>query len=118
MTDSIFEQESGARISQETELETSVVYAPEVLRLGDGTYRMYYAGWSGDPVGGRILSATSADGLTWSKDAVPSVVFGGQWDTVKCSEPCLTRLPDGRYRMFYEANDDRGVWRILSATTP
>ncbi len=27
------------------------------------------------------------------------------------------RLPDGRYRMHYEANDDHGIWRILSART-
>ena len=113
-----FEEESGVRIAQETELESGTVYAPEVLRLGDGTYRMYYAGWTKDPVRGRILSATSHDGLTWTKDKEPCVVFGGRWDGIKCSEPCVTGLPDGRYRMFYEASDEAGVWRILSATTP
>jgi predicted GH43/DUF377 family glycosyl hydrolase len=112
-----FKRELGARISQTTEFETATVYAPEVLRLGDGTYRMYYAGWSADPMHGRILSATSPDGLTWTKDLEPSVVFGGLWDTLKCSEPCIMRLPDGRYRMYYEANDAHGIWRILSAST-
>ena len=111
-----FEEETGVRITQETELESGTVYAPEVLRLGDGTYRMYYAGWTKDPVRGRILSATSNDGLTWVKDKEPCVVFGGRWDGIKCSEPCVTRLPDDRYRMFYEASDEAGVWRILSAT--
>ena len=113
-----FHKEPGARIVQETPFETATVYAPEVLYLGDGTYRMYYAGWSSEPLHGRILSATSPDGLSWTKDAQPSVVFGSPWDKVKCSEPCIMRLPDGRYRMFYEANDEHGVWRILSATAP
>ena len=113
-----FHKEPGARIVQETPFETATVYAPEVLYLGDGTYRMYYAGWSSEPLHGRILSATSPDGLSWTKDAQPSVVFGSPWDKVKCSEPCIMRLQDGRYRMFYEANDEHGVWRILSATAP
>ncbi len=113
-----FQKEPGVRIVQETPFETATVYAPEVLYLGDGTYRMYYAGWSSEPLHGQILSATSSDGLNWTKDAKPSVVFGGRWDQVKCSEPCIMRLPDGCYRMFYEANDEHGVWRILSATTP
>ena len=37
-----FEKESGVRIAQETDRETYAVYAPEVVLLGDGTYRMYY----------------------------------------------------------------------------
>lgn len=111
-----FEREPGARISQESEYETATVYAPEVLRLGDGTFRMYYAGWSANPLHGCILSATSPDGLAWTKASEPSVTFGGRWDKVKCSEPCVMRLPDSRYRMHYEANDEHGVWRILSAT--
>jgi predicted GH43/DUF377 family glycosyl hydrolase len=112
-----FEREPGARISQTTDFENATVYAPDVLRLADGTYRMYYAGWSADPLRGHILSATSQDGLTWTKDPEPSVTFGGKWDTIKCSEPCIMRLPDGRYRVHYEANDADGIWRILSATT-
>ena len=77
---------------------------------------MYYAGWSANPLHGCILSATSPGGLAWTKASGPSVTFGGRWDKVKCSEPCVMRLPDSRYRMHYEANDEHGVWRILSAT--
>lgn len=111
-----FEEEPGVRIAQETDVESYSVYAPEVLRLGDGTYRMYYAGWSAEPVHGRIFSAVSRDGMQWTKDPDPNVVFGGRWDSEKCSEPCVMRLPDGRHRMFYEANDGF-TWRILSATS-
>jgi hypothetical protein len=111
-----FEQEPGIRIAQETPLEDFAVYAPEVIRLGDGSYRMYYAGWTVEPVRGRVFSATSADGLSWNKDPEINLDFGGRYDAEKCSEPCVMRLPDGRYRMFYEACDELHVWRILSAT--
>ena len=113
-----FVRERGVRIAQEGELESYAVYAPEVLRLGTGGFRMYYAGWSWDPTRGRIFSAVSGDGLSWTKEKAPCVVPGGTWDGVKCSEPCVTRLPDGRYRMFYEASNEDAVWRILSATSP
>jgi predicted GH43/DUF377 family glycosyl hydrolase len=113
-----FAREAGVRIEQERELESYCVYAPEVLRLGDGTYRMYYAGWSGEPLEGRIFSATSQDGLNWKKDEGICLDNGGPYQERKVSEPCVARLPDGRFRLFYEANDRHGVWRILSATTP
>lgn len=113
-----FLRESGIRITQETELETFAVYAPEVIRLEDGTYRMYYAGWSKEPREGRIFGATSQDGLHWTKEKAICVNNGGAYQEIKVSEPCITRLPDGRFRMFYEASDIHGQWRILSATTP
>ena len=111
-----FVRESGVRIEQETEYEDFAVYAVEILRLGDGGYRMYYAGWSRDPVEGRIFSATSVDGLTWIKDDGICLDNGGHHQSEKVSEPCVVRLPDGRFRMFYEANDGGQEWRILSAT--
>ena len=112
-----FEREPGVRIEQETALEDYAVYAVEVLRLGDGTYRMYYAGWSRGPVEGRIFSATSDDGLNWVKDEGICLDNGGVHQGEKVSEPCVVRLSDGRFRMFYEANDGGQEWRILSATT-
>jgi hypothetical protein len=112
-----FQAEPGVRIRQEGPLQTFAVYAPEVLRLGDGSYRMYYAGWQVDPVRGRIFSATSGDGVAWRRDPGIIVDVGGRFDAEKCSEPCVIRLPDGRYRLFYEACDTDAVWRILSATS-
>ena len=112
-----FAREPGVRIEQESALEDFAVYAVEVLLLGDGTYRMYYAGWSRDPVEGRIFSATSKDGLDWVKDEGICLDNGGPHQSQKVSEPCIVRLPDGRFRMFYEANDGEQEWRILSATT-
>lgn len=112
-----FEIDPGARLVQEDEREAYALYAPEVLLLGDGSYRMYYAAWSEQPWHGRVFGARSWDGLTWHKDKTPCLEFGGQWDAVKVSEPCVIGLPDGRFRMFYEGCDEQGTWRILSATS-
>jgi len=111
-----FEEEDGVRIAQETERETRAVYAPEVIRLGDGTYRMYYPPWCEEFSGG-VFTATSTDGLNWRKEAGALVDLGGRWDSHMVSEPCVIELPDGRSRMFYEAKDADGRTRILSATS-
>ena len=112
-----FELEPGVRIPQETGFEDYAVYAPEVIRLADGTYRMYYAAWTHDPMHGRIFTAVSRDGLNWDKDPEPCLDIGGPWDQTHASEPCVIDLDDGRFRLFYEACDANGRWRILSATS-
>lgn len=108
--------EPGVRIAQETERETFAVYAPEVLRLGDGTYRMYYAAWTKEIPGG-VFTATSVDGLAWKKEPDPCLDLDTPLDCDMVSEPCVTELPDGRARLFYEARDQEGNCRILSATS-
>ena len=120
-----FRLEPGRRIVREHEHEATSAFAPEVLRINGGGYRMYYAGYS-DPTRACILTAVSDDGLDWVKQTEPIVVPGGRFDGAKCSEMgtmCLPQVPGQtpRYRLFYEACDGtaagkRGVWRILSAT--
>ncbi len=117
-----FEMESGVRIASELPFDRYTAFAPEIVRLRNGGYRMYYAGY-GKPQRADILTATSPDGLNWHKAAEPVLSPGSTvWDTVKCSEMCLVRIPEdqGGFRMFYEgcdgtAQDQRGVWRIVSA---
>ena len=111
-----FNEEPGTRIAQETGRETYSVYAPEVLRLGDGSYRMYYAAWAEDIAGG-VFTATSSDGLIWQKETQVCVDLGSPQDCNMVSEPCVIELADGRSRMFYEASDAEGKCRILSATS-
>ncbi len=111
-----FEEEPGVRIAQETDRESFSVYAPEVIRLGDGSYRMYYSGWS-ETVRGGVFTATSSDGLTWQKGSAPCIELGGSWDSDMVSEPCAIELDDGRSRLFYEACDDDEHYRILAATS-
>ena len=121
-----FRLEPGLRIGEDGADDVQVAFAPEVLRIAGGGYRMYYALYSA-PNRAHILSAVSDDGLNWRKEAEPAVSPGGVWDAAKCSEMCVIRLPSRegqapRYRMFYEAcdgtaRDERGVWRIAGATS-
>jgi len=99
---------------------------PNVVDLPAGAYRMYYAGYQ-TPQRAYVLTATSQDGLAWTKHPEPVLAPGGPLDFAKCSEMCVAQVPKApgqpaRYRLFYEACDGtavdaRGVWRILSATS-
>ena len=121
-----FRLEPGRRVIRELESEAHTAYAPEVLKIEGGGYRMFYSGYS-NPTRTQILTAVADDGLSWHTAAEPVIAPGGPRDGAKCSEMAVIRLPDApgqgpRYRMFYEAcdgtaKDQRGVWRILSATT-
>jgi len=95
--------------------------------LNGAGYVMYYVGYSA-PDRAYILRAVSDDGLVWQKQTEPILSpDGGVWDAAKCSEVSVFRLPDNEgqaphYRMVYEAcdgtvKDNRGVWRIASATS-
>lgn len=109
--------------------EDSTAFAPEILRLPEGGYRMYYTSQISDTVpteGGsqQILSAISADGLEWQVDAPVVVPDGKGPDAVKASEMCTFEMPagttEGACGMVYEGCDGtaanaRGVWRIARA---
>ncbi|MDB5334933.1 MAG: hypothetical protein JWN70_552 [Planctomycetaceae bacterium] len=123
----VFESEPGLRIAQDGTYDSHAAFASDILRVANLGYVMYYAGYS-QSNRAYILRAVSDDGLTWHKAAEPVISPGpGGLDGAKCSEMCVIRLPhrEGaapRYRMFYEAcdgsaKDERGVWRIASATT-
>ena len=112
-----FQIEPGIRIPQEdAERESYAVYAPEVTRLADGSYRIYYSGWS-DEIRGGIFSASSRDGLNWVKDVGPLLDLDRPLDCRMVSEPCVISLDDGRCRLYYEAEDQDKRRRILSATS-
>ena len=115
-----FRIEPGVRIAQEDERrDTLAVYAPEVLRLGDPAeprYRMYFSAWATDIRGG-IFAAASRDGLTWTGEPGPLLDLDRPLDVNMVSEPCVIDLDDGRFRLFYEAEDEQRRRRILSATS-
>jgi len=123
----LFQPEPGVRIAQDSAYDSHAAFAPEIIHVADGGYVMYYAGYS-QSNRAYNLRAVSNDGLSWSKDSQPVLSPGpGGWDGAKCSEMCVIRLPQRegtapRYRIFYEAcdgtaKDERGVWRIASATS-
>lgn len=100
------------------------VYSPEVIRLPNGTYRMYFSARSADPLYANIHSAFSADGLSWQIMSGIRIQHGGTFDTVLAQNPSLVQnpdgspflYPDGRYRMYY-AGFDGSHFRILSASS-
>jgi hypothetical protein len=121
-----FEVEPDLRVAADQSFDRFATFAPEIILLPSGGYRMFYAGY-GDPKRAHILTAVSDDGLNWLKDSEPVLAPGSAtWDAVKCSEMCVIQTPLSRaagnsFRMFYEAcdgtaQDQRGVWRIGSAT--
>lgn len=122
-----FRKEPRLRIAQDGIYDRHSAFAPEIVCVADTGYVMYYAGYSALNRA-HILRAVSDDGLMWRKDLEPVLSpTNTGWDAVKCSEMCLIRLPQEkgeatRFRMFYEAcdgtgQDQRGVWRIASATS-
>lgn len=121
-----FRLDPGRRIVRELSYEAQTAFAPDVLKIEGGGYRMYYAGYS-DATRAQILTAVSDDGLKWHKHPEPVIAPGGRYDAAKCSEMVVMGLPEkpgeaSRYRMVYEAcdgttADKRGVWRLLSATS-
>ncbi len=121
-----FRREPGVLIEPGIVYDALIPFAPEVLRVAAGGYRMYYAGYSAANRS-YVLSAVSDDGLVWRKEAEPVLSPGGRWDAAKCSEMCVICVPgdSGRpahFRLFYEAcdgtaRDQRGVWRIAAATS-
>ncbi len=120
-----FSPEPGIRIAPDQRFDRFTAFAPEILRLKAGGYRMYYAGY-GDPKRADILTAVSDDGLDWQKAPRPVLLPGASaWDAAKCSEMCVIwnagePTAPRQFRMLYEACDgtaenQRGVWRIASA---
>ncbi len=80
------------------------VMMADVIRLDDGRYRMYY-GWMGQ-AGTGIKSAISSDGKTWAVESGfrlqgASDPNDREWDI---RGPSIVRLPDGRYRMYYQSS--------------
>src|SRR3990172_2706897 len=86
-------------------------YSSEIFDLPNGTFRMYYTGYNG---GFCILSAWSADGLTWTKEPGVRVAAGGPYDTDGPLSPHVVELVNGSLRMYYTGSDG-STFRILSA---
>ncbi len=80
-------------------------FAPQVVRLDDGRFRLYYAGFDGQRV--RILSAISEDGTQWSREA--GVRLGPWGNYVAVEHPDVVRLADGRWRMYFSARTSQPV---------
>jgi hypothetical protein len=108
-TERVWRNDAGWRVAGSRPLDASKVQAPGIARLPDGRWRLFYTGVGpGRPFGraqGYVLSAVSTDGLDFTVEddirvgpdpAVP-------WMSRRVLAPALTRLGDGRWRMYFEA---------------
>ncbi len=89
---------------------------PEVIKVG-AEYRMWYTGNDGSTY--RILAATSADGISWTKQGVVlDVGSGGAPDDLKVWDATVL-LQGGTYYMWYtgQSTGDPPRGMILLATS-
>lgn len=105
----------GVVLSPSLPLEGSTVEYPDVVRVGS-EYRMWYSGWDGATL--RIFSATSTDGVSWTKQGVVlHVGASGEPDDWTVWDPTVV-YEAGTYSMWYtgQSTADPPRARILLAT--
>ncbi len=81
---------------------------PEVVRLPDGRWRMYFQGAAAGGEDG-IASAVSADGLDWRREEGLRIRRGqqGELDLEGVADPAVLELPGGGYLMVYRGQAGR-----------
>jgi len=99
------------------------VSAPNIIRLSENSYRMYYSDNNYDIGTGnhtyRISSANSSDGLNWDMETnevrlEPENKTAMYYDSYGAFEPEVIMFSNGNYRMFYVGNNSTSL-QILSA---
>src|SRR3989344_267857 len=81
-------------------LADSSLNNPEVIKLTDGTYRMFVHKQT------QMLSAKSTDGKTFTLES-GTRLNGGM--------PALVTLPDGRYRMYFNSFPENSIKSAVSS---
>ena len=86
---------------------TSGALTPNVIRLPGGGYRLYYLGFAPgvtrDDHAGHVLSASSPDAEVWTPDPGVRVDVHPPHATLRTLCPDVVPMPDGGYRMYFEA---------------
>jgi len=94
-------------IGPDTPLDSQSILTPNVVRLPEGGFRLYYTGLGpGRAVRGAtgyILSAVSDDGTSWRKEPGIRLDVHGPDAIQRVLCPDVVPLPDGRWRMYFEA---------------
>jgi hypothetical protein len=110
-------KEEGVRVDSGGTYDTVRAIMPSVLRLSDGSYRMYYVGHNGTACCA-ILSAVSDDGIVWTKEAGIRVAPGSPHDGFHVYQPEVVEVQGG-YVMFYAEADSIGfISDVVSAVSP
>ncbi len=106
-------KEPGIRVNAGGVYDSTSVIKPEVIRLEDGKFRLYYSG--NDVSNGRILSALSSDGINFIKESSIQLNYGGTYGSVGVGDPTIIQISNNKFRMYHIGYDGSNV-RILSAT--
>lgn len=87
-----------------------------VVVPGAAGWVMFYAGSDGAVTS--IGRATSADGVTWAREAEPVYVGAADWEAVAVVPGSLEVLDDGTWQLWYAGSADGESWNIgvLSST--
>jgi predicted GH43/DUF377 family glycosyl hydrolase len=88
------------------EYDSQGIESPLVIKLNDDTYMMWYRGQSYKDKIGRIMRATSTDGINWIKTGVvmePAYYYEG--DKL---DPMAVIYDDGFYKMWYGSTEYGG----------
>lgn len=137
-----FEMENGVRLSKGSvgSLDQGGIIHPSVVRLPDGTYKMYYDGVATNssesgPDSWTVMSAGSTDGLAWVKDEgerIPTCNEDDEKDDLSDSQDnevqddaCIggawnvnARLEGEKIILYFSAStesiENSGIWKASS----
>lgn len=101
-------------LQPDTTQDAGGLLTPNVVTLPGGGFRLYYMGRNARSAG-IILSAYSADGFSWQKEAGVRVANDAVMTQKRALCPDVILLPDGRWRMYFEALPATGSGVIASA---
>lgn len=117
--------ESGVRLSPGGEFDPDNIVHPTVIALPEGGYRIYYDGEirkTEQEFTWRILSATSPDGLTWTKDpgVRVNVEEGPLYADLVWSAHAEYYELTGTYQLYFSVQtpEDNLIDGIYTATSP
>jgi len=109
-----WEREAGVRIPCFAQYAENRVMAPDIIRMPDGTFRMYFEGRT-NGVPEIIVSAFSKDGLLWNID--PGVRLKDESHQIGFGTPCCVQLPHNQgWRMYFHAlsKEKYEIWSAVS----
>lgn len=104
-----WEKEDGIRIDTDSKYDFHYAFGPNVVKIDDNKYRMYYVG--SDEKKYRILSAVSNDTITWEKE--DGVRIGFDEKIVSVTSPHVVKLGD-KFNIFY-CGFDKFSYQIFQA---
>lgn len=123
-----FTAEEGVRLNpgRAGQLDEFGIFHPSIVKLPDGSFKLFYDGQFKEGQGPfwRIMSATSKDGLNWTKDEGSRIPLDeGEVNTLErfkfehASSPTAL-YKDGMYTIYFNAQGGpfsrSGIWRASS----